>query len=152
MGRFLKKLFFAVLILGLVFIVLPVAAGVGIVALAYTSGTVYVEVDDGDTDFTIPLPGGLVPMALRFLPRGVCRDLSQEVGPSWEGVTRAVEELDRIPDALLVAVDSGNDHVRVVKEGGRIVVRVESGDEHVNVSVPLRMVSAVVHQVERACF
>ncbi len=152
MGRFIKRMFLAVAILFLVFIVLPVAAGVGVVALAYTSGTVYVEVEEGNTDLSIPLPGGLLPMALRFMPRGVCHDLATEVGPSWGAVTAAVDEMDRIPDSVLVAVDSGKNQVRVVKEGGRIVVRVESGDGRVMVSVPLRMVSSVVHQIERACF
>ena len=44
------------------------------------------------------------------------------------------------------------DHVRVVKEDGRIVVRVWSGEEHVHVAVPIHMVSSVVNQLERACF
>lgn len=152
MWRLLKKVFLAFLVLGLLFIGVPVVAGVSVVALAYTTGTVYVDVESEDADFSLPLPGGLVPMALRFMPREVCGDLRRDVGPSWEAVTTAVDEIDRIPDAVLVTVDSGADHVRVLKEAGRIVVRVESGRDHVNVSVPVRMVSSVVGQVERACF
>jgi len=153
MGKFLKKAFLVFVLLGLVFVVLPLAAGAGVVALAYSTGTVTVDVDDGQgTDFTVPLPAGLIPMALRFLPDEVCRELEREVQPSWEGVRRAVDEMNRIPDAVLVQVESGQDHVRVVKEDGRIVVRVWSDEEHVNVAVPLHMVSSVVNQVERACF
>ncbi len=59
---------------------------------------------------------------------------------------------NRIPDSVLVRVDSGEDHVRVVKEDGRIVIRVWSAEEHVNVAIPVHMVSSVVNQVERACF
>jgi hypothetical protein len=153
MGKFIKKLLLAFLIIGLVVVVLPLAAGVGVVALAYSTGTVTVDVNDGQgTDFTLPLPAGLVPMALRFLPDEACRELEREVKPSWGAVQGAVEEMHRIPDAVLVEVESGRDHVRVVKEGGRIVVRVWSDNEHVNVAVPLHMVSSVVNQVERACF
>ena len=69
MGKFLKKVFLAFLILGLVVVLLPIAVGAGVVALAYSTGTVTVDVDDGQgTDFTLPLPAGLIPMALRFLP------------------------------------------------------------------------------------
>ncbi len=153
MGKFLKKVFLAFLILGLVVVVLPIAVGAGVVALAYSTGTVTVDVDDGQgTDFTVPLPAGLIPMALRFLPDEVCRELEREVEPSWEAVRKAVDEMNRIPDSVLVRVDSGEDHVRVVKEDGRIVIRVWSAEEHVNVAIPVRMVSSVVNQVERACF
>ena len=153
MGKFLKKAFIAFLIIGLVVVLLPLAAGAGVVALAYSTGTVTVDVDDGQgTDFTLPLPAGLIPMALRFLPDEVCRELEREVKPSWEAVRAAVDEMNRIPDAVLVQVESGRDHVRVVKEDGRIVVRVWSDEEHVNVAVPLHMVSSVVNQVEKTCF
>jgi len=153
MGKFIKKAFLAFLIIGLVVVLLPLAVGAGVVALAYSNGTVTVDVDDGQgTDFTLPLPAGLIPMALRYLPDGVCRELEREVGPSWGAVRAAVEEMNRIPDSVLVRVESGDDHVRVVKENGRLVVRVWSNDEHVNVAIPLHMVSSVVHQVERACF
>ena len=153
MGKFLKKVFLAFLILGLVVVVLPIAVGAGVVALAYSTGTVTVDVDDGQgTDFTLPLPAGLIPMALRFLPDEICRELEREVEPSWEAVRKAVEEMDRIPDSVLVRVESGQDHVRVVKEDGRIVIRVWSDEEHVNVAIPIHLVSSVVNQVERACF
>ena len=153
MGKFLKKIFIAFLIIGLVVVVLPLAAGAGVVALAYSTGTVTVDVDDGQgTDFTLPLPAGLIPMALRFLPDEVCRELEREVEPSWGAVRAAVEEMNRIPDAVLVEVESERDHVLVVKEDGRIVVRVWSDEEHVNVAIPLHLVSSVVNQVERACF
>jgi hypothetical protein len=152
-GKFLKKAFIAFLIIGLVVVLLPLAAGAGVVALAYSTGTVTVDVDDGQgTDFTLPLPAGLIPMALRFLPDEVCRELKREVEPSWEAVRAAVDEMNRIPDAVLVQVESGRDHVRVVKEDGRIVVRVWSDEEHVNVAIPLHIVSSVVNQVERTCF
>ncbi len=153
MVKFIKKAFLAFLILGLVVVLLPLAVGAGVVALAYSNGTVTVDVDDGQgTDFTLPFPAGLVPMALRFLPDEVCRELKREVEPSWEAVKKAVDEMNRIPDAVLVRVESGQDHVRIVKQDGRIVIRMWSADQHVNVSIPLRLVASVVHQLERACF
>ena len=153
MGAFLKKVFLVFLVLFLVMVVAPLAAGVGVVALAYSTGTVMVDVDDGHgTDFTVPLPAGLIPMGLRFLPDEVCQELEREVHPSWGAVRNAVEEIDRIPDAVLVDVESGDDHVRVLKKRGQIVIRVWSEDGHVNVAVPVRLVSQVTNQVERACF
>lgn len=61
-----------------------------------------------------------------------------------------VEVLGDAGDFTLVEVQDGRDHVRVAKEGRRLVVKVRSPDVDVDVSVPLVLVQGILRAVERA--
>lgn len=146
--RFLKKALLVLLLL----ILVPVVAGVSITALAYTAGTVRVEVDAPEGHFAVPVPAGLIPLAARFVPREACRDLPPEVSRQWDALRAAAEEIERIPDAVLVEVEGRNDeHVLITKRGDGFAIDVNSGRERVHVSFPARTVSSVAYHAERIC-
>jgi hypothetical protein len=138
------------LVLGLVLLLLPVAAALAATAAVYSSGTVHLDVDVEDGRFSIPLPAGLLPVAVRFAPHDVCREIEQ-AEPQWDAMLTAAAAFEEIPDAILVEVHSREDHVTVSKQADRLVVDVTSGSDHVGVSVPSGIVYAVTRSLERTC-
>jgi len=153
MGKWIKRL----LLLLVLVVCLPLVAAAGVTAVAYTAGTVTVEVEDVEGyNFTVPLPAGIVPVALRFVPREVtsemCEEMAREVGPQWAAVRAAFDELERIPDGVLVSVESGRDQVRISKQDDEIVVQVRpDGEGMVRVSAPVGTLGYAASALERTC-
>lgn len=125
--------------------VLPMLLVGGVVA---NSSVLLVDVDEGETGtrIMIPVPLAVAQVALAFAPDHIKRlEVPEEASRYLPYLDRIVGELERIPDALLVDVEDGTDHVQLYKEGDTIRVRVrERSDTRVDVNVPLAMVRAVV--------
>ena len=146
MRRFWKKFLIAAAIL----LLLPVAAALAATAAVYSMGTIRLDVEVEGANFSVPLPAGLIPLAVRLLPGDVCRELDY-AEPQWEALRRAADAFSELPDAILVEVRDRTDHVTVAKRDRRLVVDVRSDDEHIAVSVPVEIVSSVTRQLERTC-
>jgi len=65
------------------------------------------------------------------------------------GIARVVlSELEKLPDASLVEVDSPKEHVHVQVRFGNLTVDVEDPGETVHVSMPIRAARKVVEDLE----
>jgi len=111
--------------------------------------------ESGGTNITIPVPLALAQVALAFAPDEIkymqIDDVDAEVAQYWPYLERMVAELNDIPDALLIEVEDGNDHVRIAKEGEFLRISVDegkAGGETVQVNVPLAMVTAMLDAYE----
>jgi hypothetical protein len=60
------------------------------------------------------------------------------------------EELAKCPDFVLVEVHDRDEHVRIQKLGGRILVDVDSAREEVHVAVPIRTIISALRDLEAA--
>jgi len=60
----------------------------------------------------------------------------------------ALRELEKVPDALLVEVESPTEHVRVQTRRGSFVVDVDDPGETVHVAVPIRAARKVMEELE----
>jgi hypothetical protein len=116
-------------------------AMVGVVA---GTGVVVVDVRPSDgPHIVIPVPLMLAEVAARLAPadstRHAMRQLerAQRYLPLAEEIVAAVAEA---PDAELVSVDDGDEHVRISKVGEEIRIRVEGPRENVTVNVPIEAV------------
>jgi hypothetical protein len=69
---------------------------------------------------------------------------AQRYLPVAEEVMAAIAEA---PDAELVSVDDGPDHVRISKVGREIQIRVDNRHEQVSVNVPIDMVQETLRKV-----
>jgi hypothetical protein len=69
---------------------------------------------------------------------------AQRYLPLAEEVVAAIAEA---PDAELVSVDDGSEHVRISKVGGEIQIRVTGRREKVSVNVPIDMVQETLRKV-----
>jgi hypothetical protein len=140
---------------GVTLSLLVVGAVVALAAAVYGAGMVEIEVQERDgTLVGIRLPGALVEcasgLAFHFAPEEAfadCGDEMSEVMPLVRGLCGA---LARCPDTEFVEVEGAHEHVRVAKEGGKLVVRVEDHGDHVFVSIPIAVVDTVLGHLEKA--
>lgn len=120
----------------------------GIVADAGFIGVRVHEKKPDGTNLRLYVPAVLVPLGVRLAPE---RELAQAMSRAREflpAMRIAAEELERIPDGLLVEVNRPREHVLIVKSGGSLVVDVDSDRETVHVSVPLKMVRNLTRDLE----
>jgi hypothetical protein len=110
----------------------------------------------GGTNITVPVPLALAQVVMAFAPDEIkyvdIEHADDEVARYWPYLERIVDELGNIPDAVLVEVEDGNDHVIVAKDGDVLRVSVDEGNgsgETVRVNVPLSMVSAMLDAYDK---
>lgn len=93
-------------------------------------------------------PGSLVPFALKLAP---ARDLQEHMRDSrqWMPVAKAaLDALANSPDGVFVQVDSAEQHVRVQKSWGRLLVDVDDPGEEVHLAIPIRAVRHTLSEME----
>lgn len=120
----------------------------GIVADAGFIGVRIHEKKPDGTNLRLYVPAALVPLGMKLAPE---RELERAMSQAREflpAMRIAAEQLERIPDGLLVEVSSPREHVLIVKSGGSLVVDVDDAGETVHVSVPLRMVRNLARDLE----
>ena len=120
----------------------------GIVADAGFIGVRVHEKKPDGTNLRLYVPAVLVPLGVRLAPE---RELERAMSHAREflpAMRIAAEELERIPDGLLVEVSNSREHVLIVKRGGSLVVDVDNDGETVHVSVPLDIVRNLARDLE----
>ena len=120
----------------------------GIVADAGFIGVRVHEKKPDGKNLRLYVPAIVVPLGVRLAPE---RELARAMSRAKEflpAMRIAAEELERIPDGVLVEVKSPREHVLIVKSGGSLVVDVDSERETVHVSVPLKMVRNLARDLE----
>ncbi len=90
-------------------------------------------------------PAAIVPWAIKLIPENHVPRLPEEALQALPALQAAADELVRMPDTVLVEVESKREHVKVAKEGGYLTVDVTGDREEVHVSVPVR---AARHAIE----
>lgn len=126
------------------------AAGVG---LLYSDGMIVVDVVEKQPErhhIYVPAPALLVPVGMHFAPKEKLAEASREIRPWLPTIRAAVAQLRECEDIMLVEVKDHDEHVRVAKSGGSIVVDVEEEDDTVHVSTPIRALSSVIEQLAAA--
>lgn len=140
------------ILLGAVAALVMTAVGWGLLATAvYASGgVVMVKVEDRSQGFhlTLPVPSVIISAAVatanQIVPDHERLRIEAQLGnwgPYMEGV---LEALDDTPDAVLVEVMEGDEHIVVRKRGNNLEVDVNSSDIKVHVSVPTKLVRRTV--------
>ncbi len=121
----------------------------------YGDGLMSVRVHEhrpGGAEFSLTMPGSAVRAALgavRFVPASVELDRAtaelRRLGPGLRALGTAIEDC---PDAVLVEVEDGHDHVVIEKRGGAFFIHAETDDADVEVRVPARVVSVVFETLD----
>lgn len=97
-----------------------------------------VEVHEDNTHIVVPVPLALVQVAVAFAPDDVKEVHVPEVAEYLPYFDEVIAALREIPDAELVTVQDGGDHVSIVKEGDLLLINVDEGSgETVRVRLPL---------------
>lgn len=120
------------------------------------TGVVVVDVKEGGPDghhFMIPVPLALAQAALSFAPAEARYVECPDFAPYRDLTLRILEELDSIPDAVLVEVEDGNEHVLIRKEGKNLRVNVVDGaDQVVDCKIPLETAMKIVRDYDGTGF
>lgn len=95
-------------------------------------------------------PAALAPIAAHFVPARNLRDASAQLHEWLPLIDTAVEALRETNDVVLVEVRERDQHVKVSKSGGSIVVDVDDPNETVHVSAPLRAIGSTVDEIASA--
>lgn len=126
-------------------------AGLVVAGVVADTGIIGVRVHEKRPDGTnlrLYVPAILVPAAMKFAPDRELNRAAERVKEHLPLLKIAAEELDRIPDSVLVEVNSPREHVSIVKRGGSLVIDVDDSHDTVHVSVPLKMVKSVLSDLE----
>jgi hypothetical protein len=125
---------------GLVFAVAlnaTLLAGIAVYRVA-RHGAAMVSVHEKRPDgvqIRLPVPVGLVHLALRFVPRDEMAACDPELRRWLPAARSVVAEIDRAPDGVLVEVQTPNERVVIAKRDGKITVDVDTRDENVHISM-----------------
>jgi hypothetical protein len=121
-------------------------------ATVYTfrDGVVNVEVEQHGADGTnvhVWAPAAVVPMVLHFVPDQKLGEAHEKIAEFMPTIRALTKELKKLPDAELVDVRDGKDHVRVSVHNGKVIVDVKNPEERVHVACPLAMIGDVTSEL-----
>jgi len=123
--------------------VLFATTGVALAAAVVHSGVITVAIDDHSPDgvsLYLPVPAALIELGAEalplFLPDEDMAQIRRELAPHADALRALARELAEMPDATLVAVDTDQEHVRVIKSGRSFEITVDAEDADIRVSVP----------------
>jgi len=134
---------FLLIVLGSV--VLGLATVGAAVAAVYQAGTIAVEVQERDgSRINVGVPAGLARVAIALAPDSVLDEVSAELGPWAPAVRAGWDELEKIPDCVLVEVVTDDEHVTIEKSGSSLLVHVDADGMNLRVGVPLGTVGSIL--------
>ncbi|MBU1701834.1 MAG: hypothetical protein KJ970_03215 [Candidatus Eisenbacteria bacterium] len=108
----------------------------------------YTEYGPHGDHISLYIPGFVVQTALGFVPKSALDfDLDPGTEPWIYLAMESISELEKIPDAVFVEVESGNETVLIRKEGINLTIDVENSDEKVHLSIPMNSVKAVLNRI-----
>ena len=132
------------------------ALGVGstlVLAGAYTfhEGVIRIDVDehrDGGSHVHMWVPAAAVPMAMHFVPAHHMRHAAEHAREFMPVARAIVKELKKFPDANLIEVIDGEQHVQIQTHEGKLRIDVSEPGEEVHLMVPLSTIEDVTRQLE----
>jgi hypothetical protein len=122
-------------------IALGLASTVAFAAIyTFREGVIRVDVDEyrsGGSHVHLWVPAAVVPVALRFAPKDHLQDTAENIKPWIPTIRQLAKELEKYPEANLVEVVDGTDHVQIRTHAGKLQIDVREPGESVHVAVPI---------------
>lgn len=133
--------------------VLLYAGGTAALAAAYTfhEGLLRIDSDErraGGCHIHIWVPATVVPMAMHFVPKKHLQHAAAKITPWLPAVRVLTKELKKYPEASLVEVHSGDQHVHISMHAGRLLIDSDEERQTVHVACPVAMLQDVVDELE----
>jgi hypothetical protein len=132
-----------------------IALGFGATVLlagAYTfhEGVLRVDVDESRGQghhVHVWVPAAIVPMAMRFVPRGRMCAAGERSAKFMPLVHAVAKELQKYPEAELVEVHDGEQYVRIRTHNGSLLIDANEPGQTVHVSCPLATIDDVSREL-----
>lgn len=120
-------------------------------AVVYNAGSIQIQVrekHEGGENINLIIPAAIIPVGLAFAPDEKLAEVSERMQEILPILKAAAEELEKIPDGVLVEVRNHNEHVLIEKRGGALVIDVDTDSEEVHISFPIHMLISAVRKLE----
>ena len=120
-------------------------------AYAFHDGVIRVDVDeyrDGGSHVHLWVPAAAVPMAMHLVPKEHMRHVADHAREFMPVVRAIVKELKKFPDADLIEVVDGEQHVQIRTHGGKLQIDVVEPGQNVHLLCPLSTLDDVANQFE----
>jgi len=132
-----------------------IALGFGatvVMAGAYTfrEGLLRVDVDESRVNGShvhVWLPAAVVPMAIHFVPSRKLGEAGERAGKFMPLVHALAKELQKYPEAELVEVQDGEQHVHIRTHNGTLLIDAEEPGQTVHVACPLATIDDVSREL-----
>ncbi len=132
------------------------ALGIGgtlLLAGAYTfrEGVIRVEVDEycaGGSHVHLWVPAAAVPMAMHFVPKHHLREAAIQARELLPMAHAIVKELKKFPDADLIEVVDGRQHVQIRTHQGKLQIDVNEPGQTVHLLCPLTTLDDLTDELE----
>src|ERR1700676_2532019 len=122
-------------------IALGLASTVAFAAVyTFREGVIRVDVDEyrsGGSHVHLWVPAAVVPIALRCAPKDHLQNAAENIKPWIPTIRQLGEELEKYPEANLVEVVDGTDHVQIRTHAGKLQIDVREPGQPVHVTVPI---------------
>jgi hypothetical protein len=132
-------------------IALGLASTVALAAIyTFREGVIRVDVEEfrgGGSHVHVWIPAAVVPVALRCAPKERLRDAAEKITPWIPTIRQLAEELQNYPEANLVEVVDGTDHVQIRTHGGKLQIDVNEPGESVHVAFPIATLEEIAGQL-----
>ena len=132
-------------------IALGLASTVGFAAVyTFHEGVIRVDVDEfrtGGSHVHVWVPATIVPVALRFTPKCHMQNAAEQIKPWIPTIRQLAKELEKYPEANLVEVVDGDDHVQIRTHAGKLQIDVHEPGESVHVAVPIATLADISGQL-----
>jgi hypothetical protein len=106
----------------------------------FREGVIRVDVDEyrsGGSHVHLWVPAAVVPIALRCAPKDHLQDAAENIKPWIPTIRQLAKELEKYPEANLVEVVDGADHVQIRTHPGKLQIDVREPGQSVHVAVPI---------------
>jgi len=116
----------------------------------FREGVIRVDVDefrDGGSHVHFWVPAAVVPIALRCAPRAHLENAAENIKPWIPTIRQLAKELEKYPEANLVEVVDGADHVQIRTHAGKLQIDVREPGESVHVAFPIATLEEIAGQL-----
>jgi hypothetical protein len=121
-------------------------------AYVFHEGVIRVDVDEhtaGGQHVHFWVPATVVTTGMHFVPPNKMRDAASQARPYLPVLREMAKELENYPNAELVDVTSGEDHVRIAMVNGKLRIDAVSEDgDVVHLSVPTLVLRDMADELE----
>lgn len=120
-------------------------------AYVFHEGVIRVDVDEAKmqgSHIHVFVPATVVPIGLRLVPRHNLEQAAVQARPYLPVLREVAKELRKYPNAELVDVRQGVQHVHIAVRDGKILVDAVDETQNVHVRVPVETISDVADRLE----